>query len=54
MNRNRPLLIEIFDFIIKEKRWWLLPAVLGLIGAGVLVIFSQSNTVISAFIYPLF
>jgi hypothetical protein len=46
------LLAELWDFLVHNKKWWLLPifVVLGLV--GVLVLLSSSAA--APFIYPLF
>jgi hypothetical protein len=46
------LLAELWDFLIHNKKWWLLPIfiVLALVGGLVLL----SGSVVAPFIYPLF
>jgi hypothetical protein len=46
------LLVEFWDFLRTNKKWWLLPIliVLGLIGVLVLL----SSSAVAPFIYPLF
>jgi len=46
------LLAELWDFLVHNKKWWLLPIfiVLALVGALVLL----SGSVAAPFIYPLF
>jgi hypothetical protein len=46
------LLVEFWDFLRTNKKWWLLPilVVLGLIGVLVLL----SSSAVAPFIYPLF
>ena len=46
------LLAELWDFLVHNKKWWLLPIfiVLGLVGALVLL----SSSAAAPFIYPLF
>lgn len=53
MDQNKPLLIEIWDFLKVRKAWWLAPIIVLLILAGVLIIFGQSSA-LSPFIYSLF
>jgi len=47
------LIKDIWNFIKKEKKWWLIPLILMLILVGILIIFGQSSA-LSPFIYPLF
>jgi|UniRef100_A0A7C4QLV7 hypothetical protein len=46
------LLAELWDFLVHNKKWWLLPIliVLALVAALVLL----SGSVVAPFIYPLF
>lgn len=53
MNKNRPLLIEIWDFLKVRKVWWLTPIIIMLILVGILIIIGQSSSV-SPFVYALF
>ena len=50
--KNKPLIIELWDFLKVRKRWWLLPTIILLILVGVLIIFG-SNTALSPIIYAL-
>jgi hypothetical protein len=44
---------EFLSFLIKEKKWWLIPLVLVLLGlVGLLVL--VEGTALAPFIYPLF
>jgi len=52
MNNNKPLIIEIWDFLKIRKAWWLTPIILMLIIVGMLIIFGQSSA-LSPFIYAL-
>lgn len=45
------LLREFFSFLIKEKKWWLIPLVLLLVLLGALIVFS-SGSVLGPFMYP--
>lgn len=49
---NKPILIEIWDFMKIRKKWWLLPIIILLILAGALIILSQSSS-LSPIIYAL-
>lgn len=51
--KNKPLLIELWDFLKVRKRWWLTPIIITLLLAGLMIIFGQSSTV-SPFIYAMF
>jgi len=53
MAKNRPLLIETWDFLMERKVWWLAPMIIMLILVGILVVLGQSSAV-SPFIYALF
>lgn len=46
------LLTEIFLFLRHNKKWWLLPIVVALLGLGALVMLGQ--TAAAPFIYALF
>ena len=43
---------EFLEFLKHNKKWWLLPIILILLGLGLLVLLSSSA--IAPFIYPLF
>ena len=50
---KRPSLArEFWEFLKHNKKWWLLPIILILLGIGLLVLLSSSA--IAPFIYPLF
>jgi uncharacterized protein DUF5989 len=40
-------------FLKTEKKWWLLPLVILLVGIGVLIVFLESSA-LAPFIYPFF
>ena len=44
---------ELFGFLRREKKWWLIPLVLVLVLLAVLIIFAQSSA-IAPFLYPFF
>ena len=46
------LLVEFFDFLIHNKKWWLTPIILVLLLMGLLILFSASP--LAPFIYPVF
>jgi len=50
--KNKPFVLEIWDFLKVRKKWWLLPIILMLILVGALIIIGQSSA-ISPFIYAL-
>jgi|TARA_Y100000310_G_scaffold167546_2_gene167419 hypothetical protein len=52
MSNNKPLLVEVWDFLKVRKAWWLAPIIVMLILAGALIIFGQSSA-FSPFIYAL-
>jgi len=49
---NKPILLEVWDFLRIRKKWWLLPIVVMLVLVGALIIFGQSS-ILSPFIYAL-
>jgi hypothetical protein len=44
---------ELFSFLTKQKRWWLLPIVLTLFLLGALIVVAQSSS-LAPFIYTMF
>lgn len=46
------LLAEFVDFLRHNKRWWLVPIVVILLGAGLIIMLGGS--VLAPFIYPIF
>ena len=44
---------EFWEFLVTNKRWWLIPIVVALALFGILVVLT-SQSVIAPFIYPLF
>lgn len=44
---------ELFEFLMKRKKWWLMPIVLVLILVAVLIILAESSAV-GPFVYTLF
>ena len=50
--KRTSLVGEFFIFLKHNKKWWLLPILLLLLGLGLLVLLSSSS--IAPFIYPLF
>ena len=50
--KNKPLIIEIWDFLRIRKKYWLLPAIVMLILLSILIFLTES-TAISPFIYAL-
>jgi hypothetical protein len=50
---NKPLLMELWDFLKIRKVWWLTPIILMLLLVAVFIIFGQSSA-LSPFIYALF
>jgi Family of unknown function (DUF5989) len=47
------IFVELFRFMIKRKKFWLMPVVLIMAGLGALIAFSQGS-VIAPFIYTIF
>ncbi len=50
--KRSSLFREFWEFLKHNKKWWLLPIILILLGLGLLVLLSSSA--IAPFIYPLF
>ena len=44
---------ELFGFLRREKKWWLIPIVIVLVLLAGLIIFAQSSA-IAPFLYPFF
>ncbi len=47
------LFIELARFLVRRKKFWLLPVVFIMAGLGVLIVFGQGS-VIAPFIYTIF
>jgi len=47
------LLKEYLLFLKREKKWWLIPLILILLGISVVILFIESSA-IAPFLYPLF
>lgn len=50
--KRNSLVAEFIEFLKHNKKWWLLPVLIILLGLGLLVLLSSSA--IAPFIYPLF
>jgi hypothetical protein len=50
MSNNRPLPLEIWEFLRVRKAWWLTPIILMLLLVSLLIVLGQGTTV-SPFIY---
>ncbi len=46
------LVRELFDFLLDNKKWWLAPIVVAVLGLGLLVFFAGTGA--APFIYTLF
>ena len=44
---------ELIQYLLKNKKWWLIPPIIILLVFGVMIIFTQASPV-SSFIYMLF
>jgi Family of unknown function (DUF5989) len=44
---------ELFGFLRREKKWWLIPMVVVLVLLAFLIIFAQSSA-LAPFLYPFF
>ena len=47
------LLREYLAFLKKEKKWWIIPLILILLGISAFILFAESSAV-APFLYPLF
>lgn len=52
MSNNKPIMIEVWNFLRVRKAWWLAPIIIMLALVAALIIFGQSSA-ISPFIYAL-
>jgi len=52
MGQNRNSILQLWDFMKENKKWWLLPTVILLILVGSLIFLSQASA-LSPFIYAL-
>ncbi len=50
---KQSLILEFMAFLKHEKKWWLLPLILLLLGLGALLVFAEGS-VLAPFIYPFF
>ena len=48
--KNKPLIVEIGEFLWERKLWWIIPVIIMLILIGIIIVFSQTSSV-SPFIY---
>ncbi|MBR9679096.1 MAG: hypothetical protein GON13_02405 [Nanoarchaeota archaeon] len=51
--KNKNIILEFFDYLKQNKKWWLLPTIIMLLTVGLLIIFGQSSAAVP-FIYALF
>ena len=51
-NRRPSLVVEFLGFLRHNKKWWLLPILLVLLGLGALLLLASTG--VAPFIYPLF
>ena len=52
MSKGR-VLTEFWQFLLQEKKYWLVPIIIVFVLFGILIVFSQSSAV-APFIYTLF
>jgi len=50
---KRQVIVELWDFLKQEKKFWLVPIVIVFVLFGLLLVFAQSSAV-APFIYTLF
>ena len=53
MSENRPLVIELWEFMKQNKAWWLAPIIVLLLLVSIVMITLQSSQV-TPFLYALF
>ncbi len=47
------LIAEFVDFLVHNKKWWLIPIILVLLGVGLFIIFfAGPGAIVAPFIYP--
>ncbi|MEO7424567.1 MAG: DUF5989 family protein [Fibrobacteria bacterium] len=51
---NPGLISEFFQFLKQNKKWWLLPLILAMLGIGGLLLLAGKNAALAPFIYTLF
>jgi uncharacterized protein DUF5989 len=47
------ILIELFQFLVQQRAWWMIPIVAGLLMVGAMVVVAQA-TPLGPFIYSIF
>ncbi|MFH1941298.1 MAG: DUF5989 family protein [bacterium] len=47
------IVLEFFEFLKDNKKWWLFPIIFTLLLLGILIVFTQSSA-LAPFIYTLF
>ena len=47
------IILELFEFILENKKWWLMPIVILLVLFGTLIVLAEGS-VIAPFIYAIF
>ncbi|WP_343914025.1 DUF5989 family protein [Aquimarina litoralis] len=52
MNKSG-IFLEFIKFLLKQKKYWLIPIIIVLVLLGALVLFTE-NSVLSPFVYTLF
>ncbi|MBL8149190.1 MAG: hypothetical protein JNN15_04605 [Blastocatellia bacterium] len=53
MFKNLKIVVELFEFLKHEKKWWLMPLILVFVLLGALIIFAESSA-LAPFLYSLF
>ncbi len=48
------LLTEFWDFLKHNKKWWLIPILVAMLGLAALALLSSSSGALAPFVYPLF
>ncbi len=50
--KNRSFVVELVEFVIENKKWWIFPLILALIIVGSLILLATSSS-IAPLIYPM-
>lgn len=52
--KRRSLLSEFVEYLMENKKWWLIPIILMVLLLGAALFLANTASVIAPFIYPLF
>ena len=51
--KKLPIIVELFEFAVNNKKWWLVPIITFLVVFGALIILAEGS-VLAPFIYAIF